>query len=110
MKAYRVSITNAAEQDVEDIHDYVAELDSPRKAIALLSKFDAAIERLEDSPERGSYPKETLSLGIREFRQLTVGPYRIVYRVSGRKVVILLVADGRRDMKSLLERRLFAPE
>jgi toxin ParE1/3/4 len=27
-------------------------------------------------------------------------------RVAGRKVFILLIADGRRDMQSLLERRL----
>jgi toxin ParE1/3/4 len=57
-------------------------------------------------PERSSYPKELATLGIREYRQTLFRPYRMIYRVTGRRVVIYLIADGRRDMQSLLARRL----
>jgi toxin ParE1/3/4 len=33
-------------------------------------------------------------------------PYRIVYRVYERKVVVFLIADGRRDMQALLTSRV----
>ena len=33
-------------------------------------------------------------------------PYRVIYRVVDRDVAILLIADGRRDMQSLLATRL----
>ena len=33
-------------------------------------------------------------------------PYRVIYRVIGKQVIIYLIADGRRDMQSLLSRRL----
>lgn len=33
-------------------------------------------------------------------------PYRAIYRVQDKKVIIYLIADGRRDMQSLLSRRL----
>ncbi|RPJ74031.1 MAG: type II toxin-antitoxin system RelE/ParE family toxin, partial [Desulfobacteraceae bacterium] len=33
-------------------------------------------------------------------------PYRIIYRVMDKNVYVLLVVDGRRDMQSLLQRRL----
>ena len=33
-------------------------------------------------------------------------PYRTIYRVAGNRVFILLVADGRRDFQSLMERRV----
>lgn len=57
-------------------------------------------------PERGSYPKELSRLGVREFREITLKPYRIVYRVRGESIYIYLIADGGRDMRTLLSRRL----
>jgi toxin ParE1/3/4 len=66
----------------------------------------AATDKLTVMPERGSYPKELLTLGIKEYRQVFFKPYRIIYRVIGRDVVVYVVADGRRDMQSLLARRL----
>ena len=33
-------------------------------------------------------------------------PYRIVYRVSTVAVHVLMIADGRRDVEALLQRRL----
>ncbi len=64
------------------------------------------IDSLEQFPERGAYPKEPLGLGIRDFRQVAFKPYRVLYRLIGQKVYIHVVADGRRDMQTLLARRL----
>jgi len=57
-------------------------------------------------PERGSYPRELLDLGIKDYRQVVFKPYRLIHRVMGRDVVVFVIADGRRDMQSLLTRRL----
>lgn len=51
-------------------------------------------------------PRELSALGIREYRQLFFKPYRVIYRVLDGRVIIYLIADGRRDMESLLARRL----
>jgi toxin ParE1/3/4 len=61
---------------------------------------------LSEFPERGAYPKELLALGIREYREVFFKPYRIIYRVMDKNVYVLLIVDGRRDMQSLLQRRL----
>lgn len=45
-------------------------------------------------------------MGIREYRQTFFKPYRVIYRVIGQRVYIYLIADGRRDMQTLLARRL----
>ena len=63
-------------------------------------------QSLSSFPERGSYPKELLALGIKEYRQTFFKPYRVIYRVVDGQVVIYLIADGRRDMQALLARRL----
>ena len=61
---------------------------------------------LSETPERGTYPKELLAIGIREYREIFFKPYRIIYRVIAENIYILLIADGRRDMQGLLQRRL----
>jgi len=57
-------------------------------------------------PARGNYPKELVALGFREWRGVFFKPYRIIYRVIGKDVYVYLIADGRRDMQSLLAWRL----
>ena len=103
---YEVLLTEDAEQDLEDLCAYVAKFDSPRKADYVLERLLEIAESLASSPERGSQPKELRSLGIQDYRQLFFKPYRAIYRVLDKKVVIYVIADGRRDMQSLLSRRL----
>jgi len=64
------------------------------------------LQSLATFPERGSHPKELLQLGIRDYRQTYFKPYRVIYRVVGQRVYVYLIVDGRRDMQTLLARRL----
>lgn len=50
--------------------------------------------------------KELQNLNIQEFREFFFKPFRIIYRIIDKKVYVLLIVDGRRDMQSLLQRRL----
>ena len=104
--AFRVLLTRGAEQDIEAIHHYIATYDAPAKADHVLDQLLATAEKLSLLPERGSYPRELLDLGIKEYRQTFFKPYRLIYRVSGRDVLVYLIADGRRDMQTLLAQRL----
>ena len=105
-KGFEVELTHGAEQDIEAITDSVAENGSPEIAGKLLDAILAKVEALEKFPLRGSIPKELAALGIRDYRQLLLKPYRLIYRVDGSKVVVTVIADGRRDLQALLERRL----
>jgi len=57
-------------------------------------------------PQRGAYTRELLALGIREYREIFFKPYRIIYRVVGKRVYVFLIADGRRDLQKVLQQRL----
>lgn len=103
---HEVLLTEGAEQDLESIHDYIAEFDCVANANHVLDRLMKAVESLSKFPERGSYPKELSALGIREYRQAFFKPYRLIYRVQGAKVIIYVIVDGRRDLQSLLARRL----
>ena len=104
--SYEVSLTTDAERDLEEIYIYIAEHDSRASADHVLDRLVKATEALRMSPDRGSYVNELRSLGISEYRQIFFKPYRLIYRVHAKQVVIYVVADGRRDMGSLLARRL----
>lgn len=103
---FEVFLTDDAVRDIEDLYQYIALHDMPGKAQNLLTKIEKTFGSLSQSPERGAYPKELLALGIREYREVFFKSYRFIYKIINKKVYILLIVDGRRDMQSLLERRL----
>lgn len=103
-----VFLTEGAEHDLESLYEYLAEFDSPASADYVLDELMKVVESLSTFPERGSHPKELLALGIKDYRQTLFKPYRVIYRILGPRVYIYLIADGRRDMQSLLARRLLS--
>lgn len=105
---YDVSLTKDAERDLEEIYLYIAEHDSRANADRVLERLVQATDALRSSPDRGSYVNELRSLGISEYRQILFKPYRLIYRVHAKRVVVYVVTDGRRDMGSLLARRLLS--
>ncbi len=103
---FEVLLAEGSEQDLEAIHDHISEFDCVANAHHVLNSLLDVVESLSKCPERGSYPKELIGLGIKEYRQTFFKPYRVIYRVTGSQVIIYLIAEGRRDMQSLLARRL----
>ena len=103
---FLAQLTNDAVRDLEEICDCIDRHDSAGRAGHVLERIEKAFSSLVEYPRRGSYPAELLDLGIREYREVFFKPYRIIYRVSGDRVYVLVIAGGRRDMRALLERRL----
>lgn len=104
-----VFLTDDAARDLEDLYDYIALQDVPGKADHVLEEIEKALNRLSENPQRGAYPKELLAIGLREYREVFFKPYRIIYRIMAERVTVFVIADGRRDMQTLLQRRLLQP-
>jgi toxin ParE1/3/4 len=103
---FSVLLTDDAACDLADVYDYIHRHDGPGKTGRVLERIKRAFGSLSENPDCGVYPKELLTIGIREYREISFKPYRIIYRVVDKRVCVLLIADGRRDMLSLLQRRL----
>jgi toxin ParE1/3/4 len=103
---FEVRVTPDALADLEEIHDWIAQHDSPEKAAHVQDQILLAVASLAQHPARGAYPRELLALGMREYRETFFKPYRIIYWIEGKRVDVYLIADGRRDMQTLLARRL----
>ena len=104
--SFEVLLTDGAESDLVEIADYVMSAYGYLRASRVLDRIEQVVLSLAHMPERGPYPAELLALGIREYREAFFKPYRLVYRIDGRRVLVYLIVDGRRDMQRLLMRRL----
>lgn len=109
MTRYTVALTQAAARDLELLYEYIAEHDSAASANRLLDRLEEVSASLAGDPARGTIPRELGALGITEYRQVFFKPYRLIYRVYSEQVVIFIIADGRRDMQTLLASRLLSP-
>jgi len=106
LKHYHVRLTNEVEYDLVDLFEYIARKDLIDNAYYVLEQLDTLMLSLDQQPERGHYLPELDKCGVKDYREVHFKSYRVIYEIAGNHVVILGCFDGRRDMQSLLERRL----
>jgi toxin ParE1/3/4 len=94
-----------AERDLAGIVEYIAR-DDPGAGAGVLDTLEAKASSLETLATRGRVVPELQRIQIREYRELLVKPYRLIYRVEKRRVVVLGVFNGRRDLEDILLDRL----
>ncbi|MGH2587168.1 MAG: type II toxin-antitoxin system RelE/ParE family toxin [Dehalococcoidia bacterium] len=83
-----------ARNDLASTAEYIAQ-DSPRAARAWMTRVIRATERLQDAPLSGRIVPE---YDEHEIRELIVGNYRIIYRVTALGVEIARVWHGARSL------------
>lgn len=107
---YEVVILKSAEQDLRNLRTYLLKsfgVDTWRESH---DKIKAAIDNLKSFPYSGVIPEMLEHINLAQYRQVIAGKNRIIYEVRRRIVYIHIVTDTRRDMKSLLTRRLLRVE
>jgi toxin ParE1/3/4 len=102
-RKFKVDITEAAEADVAEIWEYVAQ-DKPDAAIAFVLRLEEQIGTLERFPERSPLAPENELLGT-AYRHLVHSNYRTIFKIVGSRVIILRVLHGARLLDTgMLER------
>jgi toxin ParE1/3/4 len=101
-----VRFTKGARNDLRNLHVYISKNDSQKSADYVVREIVRAVLALRDYPNRGAYLPELLRMGNCSYRQISFKPFCIFYRIRTGIPYIAIVADGRRDMASLLARRL----
>ncbi len=104
-RRYRVMWTETAVRDLEEIVSYIAR-DSKQQATKVLKKIRGKSATLRSIPSRGRVVPELVELGLRNWCELIVSLWRIIYRIEGRFVFVDSVLDGRRDVEDILMQRL----
>jgi len=102
---FKVHWAGIAEEDLKNIILYIAE-DNPTNARYIFEKIKETASSLTCFPERGRIVPELQDQGIFLYRELVLAPWRIVYRISDKKVYVLSVIDSRQNVEDILLKRL----
>ncbi len=103
---YEVLVTDDASRDLADICGFIAQHDGAAKAEYVLAQIEKAFDRLAAFPYRGFTPSELAEIGVVDYREVFFKPYRIFYTVIMKRVYVVAIIDGRRDLRSFLFSRI----
>ncbi len=93
-----VVITDAAERDLEQIGDYIAQ-DSPNRAETFIREFRECCEQLAELPSRHALVPRYEKTGV---RRRPHGDYLIFYRIVDPTVAVLHILHGAMDYEDIL--------
>ena len=103
MPKYQIDVTEAAEQDLMEIADYIA-ADNPSATLKLANKIEKNILKLENYPFIGAIPK-VRRLARKGYRMLVVDDYLVFYvLLDDKRVEIRRILSGKRDYKFLFSK------
>ncbi len=102
---YKVIWSDTAELDLERIIEYIA-IDSPSNALKVLTKIKKKSSTLYRYPERGRIVLELQEFNILQYREVTIEPWRVIYKIAGKNVFVVSVIDSRRNVEDILLDRL----
>lgn len=100
-----VIVSQFAEDDLNVIIEYYFSL-SEKYVEKVISEFEENVMSLQRHPKSGCIVPELEKQGILQFRELIQGYYRIVYEISGEKVIVHTIIDGRRNFEDIIISKL----
>ena len=103
MKVYFLA---EAEQDLKELRRYILRTFGETAWADSYQKIKASVDLLQTAPDSGSIPDELADLQPGRYRQVISGMNRILYEIREDALYIHIVCDSRRDMRTLLSRRL----
>lgn len=104
-EAFEVVWSPIAVRDLDEILEYLAEEAGIDLALRRYEEIRQRIATLATYPRRCRRVPELAEIGIEDFRELIVPPYRILFRLDGPRVNLLGVLDARRDLEEMLIQR-----
>lgn len=108
-KRFKVLWTGVAESDLVNIIDYIRK-DNISNAQKIFTKIKERALTLDRFPERGRMVPELKELGIPLYREIIITPWRLIYRISEKKIYVLAVLDSRQNVEDILFQRLINQE
>ena len=107
VERFKIVWTRAATVDLDQIIDYVASDAGVDRALKLYENIREKVDSLTSLPQRGRIVPELESIAIAEFREIFMDRFRIIFRIDSKKVVLIGILDGRRDLEAILVDRAF---
>ncbi len=102
----RIVFLRGAEDDLKDLRRYLIGKFGKLAWQESYEHLKLAIRNIAAFPESGTCPEELAELATQQYRQIISGQNRVIYEIRDDFIYIHIVCDCRRDMRTLLARRL----
>lgn len=106
MFKYKIVFLHSAEQDLKELKAYILKEFGKDIWQICIQKIKETVNNLVTFPLGGKIPDELSSLNLTQFRQIIPGRNKIIYEIRHKTIYIHIICDARKDMQSLLTRRL----
>ena len=100
-----VEVSPFAQDDLNEIIEYYSSY-SQNYVETTISEFEENVMSLQQHPKSGRIIPELERQGITQYRELIQGYYRIIYKISKDKIIVLTVIDGRRNFEEIIIEKL----
>ena len=100
-----IIVSDFAEHDLNEIADYFFSI-SPDYVERIISEFEENVMSLQKHPKSGRTVPELERQGITKYRELIQEYYRIIYEISGNKVIVHTIIDDRRNCEEIIIAKL----
>lgn len=105
----KVVVLQSAEADLRNLKNYIVSKLGTEAWMASYTKIKESVAMIQSNPKAGRIPLELERLEIAQYRQILSGVNRIIYEVRDSTAYIHVFCDSRRDLQTLLMRRLVDP-
>ncbi len=104
-KKFKVNWAGPARLDLIEIFEFIEEK-SPSSALKSVKKLRDRVSSLYFEPERCRVVPELANQGITKYRELIISPWRVIFEIGDKTILIVVIVDGRRNIEDLLFKRL----
>ena len=104
--SFSVMFLRSAEHDLKKLKSYLVKNFGVDTWQASYRRIQETIGTIQTFPLGGNIPEELEKLNLTQYRQVISGMNRVIYEVRQQTIYIHIVCDPRKDMKSLLIKRL----
>jgi plasmid stabilization system protein ParE len=103
---YKIIFSNEAKLDLKELKNYIVINFSIEIWRRTYSKIKNAVNNLTSNPEAGGALSELNEISSSQYRQIISGMNLIIYDIRKNIIYIHIIADSRRNMTSLINKRL----
>ncbi len=93
-----------AKNDLNETVEYIAN-DSVEIALNKFYEIRKSTRQLEKFPEQGRIIPELRNENILRYREIIISTWRLIYKIEDKKIYIMAVIDGRRNIEDVLMKR-----
>ncbi|REG48470.1 plasmid stabilization system protein ParE [Paraburkholderia sp. BL6669N2] len=103
---FKLLVLDEAQEDTKDLRRYILKSFGAQTWKQTSAELAVTFDNIRQFPQSGYVPAELSDFGGLNFRETLSGHNRVIYEVRDNTIYIHVVADTRRDLRTLLQKRL----